>query len=194
MLGMYLHGGKAMDKLIVDKLKSILTSPQLFSAATDASRNGHWFEIKVSQLSNRGLITADFASRLTKQMLSICRTKDHDVFHHLDGPVQNAIKVLLPNFPKEVWTEVAKLLLTKDSLVRHRIERLLQISGEEHMGGGLLATMPDGFYLSWVRFAPKGRAAIPMHWLPVTTKTPDGKLSWTPEIEAYVKELAHIQA
>ncbi|MBR1270321.1 hypothetical protein JQ629_22865 [Bradyrhizobium sp. AUGA SZCCT0222] len=188
MLGMYLHGGKAMDKLIVDKLKSILTSPQLFSAATDASRNGHWFETKVSQLSNRGLITADFASRLTKQMLSICRTKDHDVFHHLDGPVQNAIKVLLPDFPKEVWTEVAKLLLTKDWLVRHRIERLLQISGEEHMGGGLLATMPDGFYLSWVRSAPKGRAAIPMHWLPVTTKTPDGKLSWTPEIEAYVRE------
>ncbi|MHC4049321.1 hypothetical protein [Bradyrhizobium sp. 25ACV] len=188
MLGMYLHGGRVIDKPIVDKLKSVLTSPKLFSAATDASMNGHWFETKVSQLSARGMITADFASRLIKQMLSICRTKDHDVFYHLDGPVQNAIRVLLPKYPKEVWAEVSKLLLTKDWLVRHRVERLLQISGDEHMGGGLLATMPDELYFSWVRSAPKSRAAIPVHWLPVTTKNADGRLSWTPEIEAYVKE------
>lgn len=188
MLGMYLHDRSTIDPLIVNKLQNVLTSPKLFTSLPDAQMGGHWFETKVSKLLARGLITAKFATQLTKQMLGICRVKEHDVFYQLDGPVQNSIRTLLPKFPKEVWTEISKLLVSKDWLVRHRVETLVEMRGDDHLAGGPLASLPSDLYLSWVRSAPKSRAAIPVHWLPVTIKNADGTLGWTQDISKYVDE------
>ena len=50
-------------------------------------------------------------------------------------------------YPREVWTEIAPLLVADDWLIRHRVEQLVEISGDDRLGAGLLDALPAEFYL-----------------------------------------------
>jgi hypothetical protein len=91
-------------------------------------------------------------------------------------------------YPHEVWTEITRLLLSDDWLVRHRIESLVEFSHDDHLGAGTLFGLEPSLYLNWARKDPKHRASIVMHWLPIANKAADGALSWHPMLESFVAE------
>lgn len=93
-------------------------------------------------------------------------------------------------YPREVWIEIAPLLVSDDWMVRHRVEQLIENSGNDNLDAGLLDALPPELYLEWTRQSPKQRAAVIMEWLPVADKAADGTLSWNPSLESFISEFA----
>jgi hypothetical protein len=118
----------------------------------------------------------------------ICRRRSSDVFYAFDGPARSVLKMLVVSHPSEVWSEISNLLLSKDSITRHYLERLVRFENDDHLGAGLLYDLPSDLYLAWARIAPEERAAAVMKWLPIAQKASDGSLSWHPALVAFVDE------
>jgi hypothetical protein len=191
MVSMYLHGGRTPEPALLRKIKDILLAPELLTSTNHRNRDGYTLEQMVETLSRQGAITRAFARALTRQVLFICRNRnDYDLFYELDDPVRKVLRTLMNVYPREVWTEIASLLVSEDCMIRHRAEQLVELSGDNSLGAGLLNALPSEFYLDWVRESPKQRAAIVMHWVPVADKAADGTLSWNPALESFVGEFA----
>jgi hypothetical protein len=188
MVSLYLHGGRVPDRSLLRKLKDVLLDPQLLTRANRRNRDGYTFEHMIDLLSRHNAINASFARALTKQALSICYQKDHDLFFELDDPVRKVLTALIVRYPHEVWAEVSRPLLCKDWMVRHRIEQLVEFGHDNNLGSGVLNALPAGLYIEWVRQNPKKRASIVMHWLPIADKSADGSLSWNPALESFITE------
>jgi hypothetical protein len=188
ILSMYLHGGRVPDATITGKLKEVLLAPELLQAINHRTMDGHHLEEAVSRLAKGGAINRPFASALAKQLLSICHSRDHDLFFELDDYLRKCLQLLLKTNPGEVWTHMSALLLSKDWLVRERVKKLIEFRQDDNLGAGLLFNLPESLYLEWVRRNPEKRAAIAIEWLPIAIKAGDDKLAWHPALEAFVIE------
>ena len=110
------------------------------------------------------------------------------VFHELDGPVRSSLKALMKQHPREVWAGISRLLLGNDYLKRHRIESLVGIEQDNHLGPGFLYAIPEDFYLEWTRNDPAHRAYLVMKWLPIAMKGEGSSLSWHTALESFILE------
>lgn len=185
---MLLHGGKEPPLPLIAILRNVLVAPALFDQLVRGTMDGHHLELIIKVLARRSLIDRNFARALVKQLLSICARNRADVFHELDGPVRTALKCLMERNPKEIWAGVAPLLVRKDWLMRHRLERLIEFDHDNHLGAGLLYGLPAELYLNWVRKDGPRRASIIVDWLPIATKADDGTLSWHPALQDFIAE------
>jgi hypothetical protein len=79
----------------------------------------------------------------------------------------------------------------KDRNVRSYVQDLFEPSDRNHLGPGLLHKVPRDIYLGWVRNSPAKRAEYVMEWLPIVTAEGDGKLTWHPDLVAYVEEFGN---
>lgn len=192
IVSMYLYGGRTADRLLVRKIKEIILSPTLMNTKGVGNFDGHPLELLIQALANQGQINKVFARAVAKRVLSICSQKDGDLFHKFDNVARAVLRTLIKSHATEVWSEVAPLLVSKNWLVKHRIEQLTQPSSHDENGNlkaGLLFSIPSDVYLNWVRENPTQRAALVMRWLPiVTVGDEDGALFWNRALEAYVNE------
>ena len=191
IVSMYLHGGKTLSKPIADKLKSTLLAHDLFDEVSRQTMDGYNLEQMAKVLLQHGEMDRRFIMALVKQALSICRSPKGNLFFEFDGPVCSVITSLLASHPYEVWREVSKLLTATDSQVRFYAKQFFEPDHNNHLGPGLLYGLPPDVYLDWVRKAPAKRAGIVTEWLPITTTGSDGKLTWHPGLQAYVKEFGN---
>jgi hypothetical protein len=188
VISMYLYDGKQLPEPFANKLKSTLLARNLLDGVSRQTRVGYHLEQLTKLLLHHGGLDRKFVVALVKQLLSICRPQQGEVFYALDGPVRSIIASLLASYPKEVWHEVSKVLTSRDSLVPFYADRLFEPPHDNHLGPGLLHRLPPGVYLDWVRKAPGTRAEVVIKWLPIVTTHSDGTRNWSPELEAYVNE------
>jgi hypothetical protein len=185
---MYLYPAKEPDEILTEILKEILISPPLFGQASRSQMDGHHLEQTVALLSKHGKLDNVFAGKLIRQMLGLSRVKKSDIFHELDGPIRNILAQLVEGFPKEVWAEVAPLLVSSDPIQRYRMQQLVGVGHGDHLKLSVLGKLPRSVYLDWVRKDPVNRGRAVVQWLPLAMKNDDGSLSWHPELEAFVAE------
>jgi hypothetical protein len=188
IITMLVHGGRELDEDLLSVLQSVLLNPNLLDTARTNHRLGYNLERTITSLVRRDLIGPQFARALINQLLSICTPARADVFYELSRYIRDSLKVLIGGYAREVWTAIAKLLVTKDYLIRHRIETLIGSEHDDHMGPGFLHAMPADLYLEWVREDPVRRASIVMKWVPITIKREDGTLAWHLALESFVSE------
>ena len=188
IVSMYLHDGREPEPLLIRKIKNLLLSPQLLKAVNRRTMDGYTLEQMVAKLVKYKAINQAFARALTKQLVSICTGRDHNLFYELDDPVRKALRILINENPQAVWAEIAPVLLSRDWLVRDRAEHLVEFGHDNNLGAGLLIGMPADIYLQWARKDPKNRASIIMHWLPIANRSVDGTLAWHPDLETFVEE------
>jgi hypothetical protein len=185
---MYLYPAKELDEVLTRFLKQILVAPNLFDLINRQHMDGHHLEQTVALLAKQRKFDGGFVGELTKRMLQLSEVKDSAVFFDLDDPVRNILRRLLTDFPREVWAEVAPLLIDGDPMHQHRMRQLLGPGHGDDLGLGPLGKLPENIYIDWVRADPARRARAVIHWLPLVTKNADGSLAWRPELEAFVVE------
>jgi hypothetical protein len=189
IISMYLLGEKPLSKAIASKLKGTLLAHNLLDDVSHhQSMHGYHLEQMSKLLLKHDEMDGKFATALVKQLLSICRSQNGEVFYAFDDPVRSVITSLLASHPQEVWREASKLLTATECQVRFYAEHLFEPNHDDHLGPGLLYGLPSDVYLDWVRRAPAKRAEIVVEWLPVATTESDGNLAWHSDLERYVKE------
>ena len=185
MISMYLYGGKPLPKPLAEKLKTSLLARGLFDNVIE---QGYDLEQMTKLLLQQGELDNRLVRALVKQLLSICRTSDAEVFYKLQGTIQSTIMYLLPSYPNHVWEEASKLLTSGDWHVRFYAEQIFLSPHGNHFGPGLVHGLPVDVYLDWVRKAPTARAAVVIKWLPTVVTLSDGTGTWSPELETYINE------
>jgi hypothetical protein len=170
---MVLHGGKKTPESFAAILRNVLVAPALFEKPVQGSTDGYHFSEMVKLLARHNLIDRKFAKALISQLLSICsESSTSDVFFGLHGYIREALKTLIDGHPKEVWTAISRLLIRNGSL-RYRLEDLIGVEHDDHLGPGLLYALPADLYLDWVRKNAKARAHLVLEWLPIALKAED---------------------
>lgn len=183
---MYLHPAKVPDAILARKLKAIVTSPRLFDVVNRRTMDGYHLEQTVALLAKHNLLDGPHVRTLTRRMLSLAKVKDSAIFFELDDPVRKILTTLIAIFANEVWAEIAPLLIAKDQLLRHQVQRLIGTGFGDNLAAGPLGGMPEAIYLDWVGKDPDNRAAEVLRWLPVAVKGDQGALSWHPAVESFV--------
>ncbi|PKN63133.1 MAG: hypothetical protein CVU57_20940 [Deltaproteobacteria bacterium HGW-Deltaproteobacteria-15] len=192
IVSLILHGAKKKPpKPLILFLRNVLASPGLFTIPPHRNMDGYRMESIVEILAHNNQIGRPLARALVKQLLSICTPNMGGVFNVLKHPVRGALKALIDRHPREVWVEVARILQGKDLPVRHRLEQLIQPDHKDHLGRGLLHSLPESFYLEWVRKDAPNRASIVVEWLPVAKKEEDGTLTWHPALQDFIAEFGN---
>jgi hypothetical protein len=191
IITMLLHGGSELTEGILSLLQAVLVDPRLFDAADKNRMMGYHVERVIKYLTRRDLIKVQFAKALVKQLLSICNPTRVKVFHQLSRSIRDSLRLLIDRFPREVWTNVVKLLVSDDFLVRHRIEQLVMSEHDDYMGPGFLFAVPSDLYLEWARKDPANRAPILLKWLPITIKAEEGALAWHPAVASFIAEFGN---
>lgn len=192
IISMILLGGKELSSPLVAILRNVLLNPALFEKASRAM-NGHNcnLELVINRLARSKLIDRKFARSLVKQFLTICAQNGGDVFLALNAPVRSALKAIMEQYPHEAWACVTQLLVEIDRHVRRQLDKLIKSERDDNLGPGLLYALPADLYLEWVRKDAAGRASIAVDWLPIVTKADGGKLSWHPDLQAFIVEFAN---
>ncbi|GLH80076.1 hypothetical protein SSBR45G_49850 [Bradyrhizobium sp. SSBR45G] len=185
---MYLYPSKPLDIVLERQLRAILVSSGLFEQSQRNAMDGHHLQESVAMLATHRKLRAPYVRSLTRQLLSLIKTENSDVFFALDDPVRAALNTLMKEFPAEVWNVISPVLLSAKGLERHRLEGLIRADRDDTFGAGPLFALPPDMYLAWVRDAPTTRAVEVMRWLPIASKNDTGSLSWTKEVEAFVNE------
>ncbi|MDH5195100.1 MAG: hypothetical protein OEW32_15545 [Nitrospira sp.] len=188
---MLLHGGGELTEGILSVLQTVLVDQKLFDSAEKKRQMGYEVDRVIKYLVRRNLIKVQFAKALVKQLLNICTPARANVFHELCGPVRDSLRAIIDQYPLEVWTNVAKLLVSTDVVVRHRIEQLVMTDHDNYMGPGLLFEIPADIYIEWTRKDSAHRASIVMRWLPITTKTKADSLAWHPALESFISQFGN---
>ncbi|MGC4098230.1 MAG: hypothetical protein QM706_14040 [Nitrospira sp.] len=188
---MVLHGGAELTDDLVLILQSVLVDPKLFDSAGKHHRMGYTFDRVIKALVRRNKIDVQFAKALIKQLLSICTPARKDVFHELSRPVRDSLRAIIHLYPLEVWTNVAKLLVSADVIVHHRIEQLVMTDRDNYQGPGFLFAIPGDIYLEWARKDPVHHASIVIRWLPITSTTQEGSLAWHPALESFISQFGN---
>lgn len=188
IITMLLHGGSELTEGFLSIVQAVLVDPRLFDGAERNHMMGYHIERVIKYLARRDLIKMQFAKALVKQLLSICTPARANAFHELSRSIRDSLKVIIDRYPREVWTNIVKLLGSNDFLVRHRIEGLVMSEHDDYMGPGFLFAIPADIYLEWASKDPAHRASIVMRWLPITMKTEEGGLAWHPALESFVAE------
>jgi hypothetical protein len=191
IITMLLHGGSELTEGFLSILQTVLVDPRLFDGAEKNRMMGHNVERVIKYLVRRNLIKVQFAKALVKQLLSICNPARTRVFHELSRSVRDSLRAIIDRYPREVWTNIVKLLVSNDFLVRHRIEGLVMSEQENYIGPGFLYAIPPDLYLEWARKDPARRASIVLRWLPITKKAEGGALVWHPALESFVAEFGN---
>lgn len=191
IITMLLHGGGELTEGFLSVLKTVLVDPALLDGAEKNRHMGYDITRVIKYLLRRNLIKAQFAKALIKQLLSICAPARANVFHELSRPVRDSLKLIINSYPREVWSNVVKLLFSKDVLVQHRIKQLVMSEDDNSMGAGFLFAIPADIYLEWARKDPATRASLVMRWLPVTSQTEDGGLAWHPVLGSFIAEFGN---
>ena len=144
----------------------------------------------VEQLVKLGAIGANFAEKLARQVMRICRQDASKFFYNLDGPVRNILSRLAALQPDKVWNEITKKLTSRSWDDRFYVEVLLKANrmDESHLGVGLSINVPSQIYINWVRKKPQKRAAMAVAWLPIAEKDEGVRLKWHPELEKFMDE------
>jgi hypothetical protein len=193
VLTMYLHGDRRPSDSIVALVKSVLVAAPLFDEVLRGSSDGHRLQEAVRLLDRHGALDRKFARAVLPQLFGICGRSEPSVFHELDAPAREALRILMRSHPKEVWAAVSKLLLRRDWRFRDRLGDLLGFDREDHLGPGILFDLPPELYVEWARGNPDKRAATVVEWLPLVQATePEGTaaLSWHPALESFVAAFA----
>jgi len=191
IVSMVVHGGRDLTNPLVSNLQNVLVDQRLFDSVERSGMRGHDLERMITFLAQRDLIDQHFARALVKQFLGICAPRMSGVFYELDGPIRSSLKILMKQYPREVWGGISSLLMVNDFLTRHRVEVLVGIERhDDHLGPGFLYAIPAEFYLEWARKDPARRASLVIKWLPVTMKSADGTLVWDPALESFISEFA----
>lgn len=186
------HGGKRKpSKPLIKLLRNTLMSQALFENPPRSNMDGFHLKSMIELLARSNLIGRPFARALVKRFLSICAPTMNNVFNVIDSPVRAALKTLMTRHAREVWVEVARILQGKDVLVRHRLEQLIQPEHKDHLGPGLLYSLPASLYLEWVRKDAPNRALFVVKWLPLATKEEDGTLTWHPALQDFIAEFGN---
>jgi len=188
IITMLLHGGSELTEGFLSVLQTALVDPILFDDAEKNRMVGYNVERVIKYLVRRDLIKVHFAKALVKQLLSICNPTRARVFHEFGRPIRDSLRAIIDRYPREVWTNIVKLLVSNNFLVRHRIEGLVMSEQEDYMGPGFLYAIPPNLYLEWARKDPVRRASVVLRWLPITMKTEGGDLAWHPAVESFVGE------
>jgi hypothetical protein len=191
IITMFLHGGGELPKDAISVLRTVLVDPKLFDAAENKRQMGYSVERVIKYLLKRHLINVQFAKALIKQLLSICTPPRANVFHDLSRSVRDSLGAIIDQYPREVWSIVANLLISTDFMVRHRIENLVMSEHDNYTRPGFLFAIPADIYLEWARKNLADRAPIVMRWLPVTIKNEEGGLEWHPALETFVAEFGN---
>lgn len=185
---MVLTGGRRPDRGMLAVLRSALLAPELFERAA-STMDGYHVETLVSRLVRNGDVDAKFGNSLAKQLFSICDKSRQDTFHQLDDSVRKSLMVLAELHPDAVWTQAAKLLVSADWYIGHRLNQLLDPPHDDHLGAGILFAVPSELYLKWVNVDAKARARLVVSWLPMITKGgPESPLAWHPAVQTFVDE------
>ena len=163
-----------------------MISPQLFDSVNRRTMDGYHLEQTVALFAKHNLLDGPYVRTLTKRMLSLARVKDSGIFFELDDPVRKILTTLIAGFPNEVWAEIAPLLIAKDQLLRHQVQRLIGSGFGDNLAGGPLGGMPEAAFLDWVAKDLDNRSGAILGWLPVAVKGEQGALSWHPAIESFV--------
>jgi len=188
---MILHGGAELTDDLVSVLQSVLVDPKLFDGAEEHRSMGYDLERVIKTLVRGDKVKVQFAIALIKQLLSVCAPERANVFHELSRSVRDSLRAIIDRYPREVWSSVAKLLISSDFLVRHRIENLVMSEHDNYMGPGFLFAIPADIYLEWARKNPPQRASLVMRWLPTTIKTEADGIVWHPALESFVVEFGN---
>ncbi len=188
---MFLSGGIKPSNSIGKMLRAILVSPVLFDKSSSDASDGYRLREVVKILDEHDLIDSEFARELVRQFLGLCESAKLDVFDSLDDSVRVSIKRLMRRHPKEVWDGVTRMFLSNKNKSRRRLERLVDVYRDDHLGPSLLYDLPRDIYLDWARRDPTQRASFIMNWLPVATRTEDGALSWHPGLEDFIAEFGN---
>lgn len=191
IITMLLHGDSELSEGFLSVLQAVLVDPRLFDGAERNRMMGYNVERVIKYLARRDLIKVQFAKALVEQLLSICNPTRAKVFHELSRSIRDSLKVIIDRHPREVWTNIVKLLGSNDFLVRHRIEGLVMSEHDDYMGPGFLFAIPADIYLEWARKDSAHRASVVMRWLPITMKTEGDGLAWHPALHSFVKEFGN---
>jgi hypothetical protein len=185
---MVLYGGKRPPEPFFAIIRSILAAPALFDNVVRGTRDAHHLHEIIELLIKHHAIDKKFVRALARQLFSICIQRNNDIFFIMDSPVRTALRTLMEDHPKEIWTEASKLLLQNDSEVGFCFGHLMECPSENHLGSGLFYVLPAELYLDWARKAPSLRAFVIVKWMPLTIKTTGDKLIWHPALEAFIAE------
>lgn len=191
IISMYLYDGRATDEGMVRKIKEVVLDPRLFDSKGSGSFEGHALELLIQKLAKEDRINGEFARAAAKRILGICTHKESHVFFKLDDPVRSVLRTLIESHAWQVWSEIAPLVVSKNWLVKHRVEQLIRPSSyheNDNLKAGLLFGIPSEMYLDWVRKNPKQRAALVVQWLPIATVADDRALTWDPRLESFINE------
>lgn len=189
IVGSFFHGRTELpSKDIKALIKRVLLAPRLLVDTRD-NMNGYHLEKLVHQLIMSGAIDNVYASKLAKQLMSICRRSADRVFYEFDDPARKALGYLLEIYPEVTWAAIAKKLTSKSWHERFYAENLLEAHHrDDHLGRSLAVPVPPAIYMAWVRENPRERALKALAWLPVADRPEKGPLVWHPELSAFVDE------
>lgn len=193
IIGMFLHGDTDVYSRNLQILtKQVLLAPQLL-VATRSTMDGYHMEQLVHRLVQSGAIDKPYATKLAKQLMSICRRGADSVFYELDDPVRRALGYLLDIYPDVVWAAIATKLTSKSWHDRFYAENLLESHHrDDHLARPLAVPVPPAVYMAWVREEPQERAVMAVAWLPIADRPEKGPLAWNPELSAFVDEFCDI--
>jgi len=140
-------------------------------------------------LDRRGLVDEDFAKTMVRQSLVLANsvTSLFSRFDHVTGEI---LARLVQLFPEVVWN-VLSTALTSSGIEKYRLTSLCAPARDDYTQGGILAVLPSGLYLPWIRETPAERAPFVVSWLPILDRSGE-QPAWHPTLQQMVAEFGDI--
>jgi len=188
VVAMYQHGRPDLAPEVAALFRKILVSPRLFETARAGQMGGHHFEQAVQLLSRHGYLDGAYAAELTERILALGTDADFELQLGLDDSARKVLKLLIADFPAEVWQKLQVLFDLTDATTRFRMANLFQMEDAEANTGGLLSEFPREILMTWFRENPSERMEILLGWLPIVESEEGGRMRWNAELEQFISE------
>lgn len=188
VVAMYQHGRPDLSPEVAAVFRKILVNPRLFETTRAGQMGAHHFEQAVQLLSRKGYLDGAYAGELTERVLALGTDADFELQLELDDPARKVLKLLIADFPAEVWRKLQMLFDLTDGTTRFRMANLFQMEDAEATTGGLLSEFPREMLMAWFRENPDQRMEVLLGWLPIVENQEGGGLRWNAELEQFVSE------
>lgn len=188
VVAMYQHGRPELSPDVAALFRKILVNPQLFQTSRAGQLGGHHFEQAVQLLSRKGHLDAAYAGELTERILALGTAAEFELQLALDDSVRKVLRLLIADFPADVWQKLQVLFDLKDETARFRLANLFQMEDSEATKGGLLNEFPRETLLAWFLENPLERMEILLGWLPLVENQEGGGLRWNEDFERFATE------
>jgi hypothetical protein len=193
IISMYRHDSKNINYLLIQWIKELTTSPEIFDKTRRSGMDGHLFNRLIFLVYEHHGLDDKFAIELSNQIVQLCQVKDSNVFYKLDNYCQNIIKLLVKEKPVLIWETLSHFFEIATPSEIYYLERLVgspknTFDGESQNKEGTLFGVSDADCRKWAKVNPEIRTPFLCMFYPAVEVDSTGNNKWHPALVTLTHE------